>query len=173
MLPLPADAEAVAECLLAAGFPAAYLSGQRTQLQRIEALNALRDFRCARGPGQGVPVQVYLVVCPASAAPRTADLPIALEAGGAAAEPGGTCWQPAGQRAACRKLPNPAGSTPLPLRPLPPRLAAYPCRLLLDVTCRLRVAVSTDLAARGVDLDRVNLVVNLELPADAATYMHR
>lgn len=39
--------------------------------------------------------------------------------------------------------------------------------------CRLRVAVTTDLAARGVDLERVNLVVNLELPADAATYMHR
>lgn len=169
MLPLPADAEAVAECLLAAGFPAAYLSGQRTQLQRIEALNALRDFRCARGPGQGVPVQVCLVVCPASAAPRTADLPIALEAGGAAAEAGS---QP-GRGQLALKLPNPAGSTPLPLRPLPPRLAAYPCRVLLDVTCRLRVAVSTDLAARGVDLDRVNLVVNLELPADAATYMHR
>jgi len=39
--------------------------------------------------------------------------------------------------------------------------------------CRLRVAVTTDLVARGMDLDRVNLVVNLELPVDAATYMHR
>ncbi len=35
------------------------------------------------------------------------------------------------------------------------------------------MAVTTDLVARGVDLDRVNLVVNLELPVDAATYMHR
>lgn len=33
--------------------------------------------------------------------------------------------------------------------------------------------MTTDLVARGVDLDRVNLVVNLELPVDAATYMHR
>lgn len=41
------------------------------------------------------------------------------------------------------------------------------------LACRLRVAVTTDLVARGVDLDRVNLVVNLELPVDAATYMHR
>jgi ATP-dependent RNA helicase DDX20 len=39
------DAEEVAERLLAAGYPAAHLSAQRTQLQRIEALNALRDFR--------------------------------------------------------------------------------------------------------------------------------
>ena len=38
---------------------------------------------------------------------------------------------------------------------------------------RVRVAVTTDLAARGIDLDRVNLVVNLDLPADAATYAHR
>lgn len=43
--PAPADAEEVAERLLAAGYPAAHLSAQRTQLQRIEALNALRDFR--------------------------------------------------------------------------------------------------------------------------------
>ncbi len=42
---IPADAEVVAERLQAAGFPAAFLSAQRTQLQRIEALNALRDFR--------------------------------------------------------------------------------------------------------------------------------
>jgi superfamily II DNA/RNA helicase len=27
--------------------------------------------------------------------------------------------------------------------------------------------------ARGVDLARVNLVVNLDLPHEAATYMHR
>ncbi|GIL45497.1 hypothetical protein Vafri_2724 [Volvox africanus] len=38
---------------------------------------------------------------------------------------------------------------------------------------KLRVVVSTDVMARGVDLDRVNLVINLDLPYDAATYMHR
>ncbi len=38
---------------------------------------------------------------------------------------------------------------------------------------RLRVIVSTDVMARGVDLDRVNLVANLDLPPDAATYVHR
>lgn len=37
----------------------------------------------------------------------------------------------------------------------------------------LRVIVSTDLVARGVDLDRVNLVCCLDLPQDSATYMHR
>jgi hypothetical protein len=48
--PLPtADAEAVAQRLLAAGYPAAPLSAQRSQLERIEALNALRDFRWATG----------------------------------------------------------------------------------------------------------------------------
>ena len=31
----------------------------------------------------------------------------------------------------------------------------------------------TSQVARGVDLSRVNLVANLDLPRDAATYMHR
>lgn len=38
---------------------------------------------------------------------------------------------------------------------------------------QLRVIVSTDLMARGVDLDKVNLVCNLDLPVDCATYQHR
>lgn len=37
----------------------------------------------------------------------------------------------------------------------------------------LRAVVSTDVAARGVDLEGVNLVVHFELPSQAATYMHR
>lgn len=40
-----ADAEVVAERLAAAGYPAACLTAQRSQLERIEALNALRDYR--------------------------------------------------------------------------------------------------------------------------------
>jgi ATP-dependent RNA helicase DDX20 len=38
---------------------------------------------------------------------------------------------------------------------------------------RLRIVVSTDVAARGVDLDRVNLVVCFDPTADPATHMHR
>ncbi|KAH7619074.1 hypothetical protein Ndes2526B_g06027 [Nannochloris sp. 'desiccata'] len=37
----------------------------------------------------------------------------------------------------------------------------------------LRIVVATDVAARGIDLDRVNLVVNFDLPAAPATLMHR
>ena len=38
---------------------------------------------------------------------------------------------------------------------------------------RARVLVSTDLTARGVDLERVNLVTHLDVPRDASTYAHR
>lgn len=76
------DAEAMAGALSSAGFAAAHLSAERSQLERIGALNALRDFRT-------------------------------------------------------------------------------------------RVAVTTDLVARGVDLEGVTLVVNADLPGDAATLMHR
>ncbi|RLN67460.1 hypothetical protein BBP00_00001614, partial [Phytophthora kernoviae] len=38
---------------------------------------------------------------------------------------------------------------------------------------RLRVLVSTDLTARGIDIDKVNFVVNLDLPRDPPTYLHR
>jgi len=40
-------------------------------------------------------------------------------------------------------------------------------------TFKVRVIVSTDVMARGVDFDRVNLVVNVDLPSDSATYVHR
>lgn len=36
-----------------------------------------------------------------------------------------------------------------------------------------RVLISTDLTARGIDAERVNLVVNLDVPVDWETYMHR
>lgn len=38
---------------------------------------------------------------------------------------------------------------------------------------KVRLIVSTDVMARGVDFDRVNLVVNVDLPPDPATYVHR
>ncbi|GAM18663.1 hypothetical protein SAMD00019534_018380, partial [Acytostelium subglobosum LB1] len=38
---------------------------------------------------------------------------------------------------------------------------------------RLRVLVSTDLISRGIDIERVNLVVNMDVPNDFETYFHR
>ncbi|XP_048951315.1 probable ATP-dependent RNA helicase DDX20 [Canis lupus dingo] len=36
-----------------------------------------------------------------------------------------------------------------------------------------RVLISTDLTSRGIDAEKVNLVVNLDVPLDWETYMHR
>jgi ATP-dependent RNA helicase DeaD len=38
---------------------------------------------------------------------------------------------------------------------------------------RLRVLVATDVAARGLDVEHLELVVNLDLPTDPETYVHR
>jgi ATP-dependent RNA helicase DeaD len=38
---------------------------------------------------------------------------------------------------------------------------------------RVNVLVATDVAARGLDVDRVEMVVNYELPLDAESYVHR
>lgn len=45
----------------------------------------------------------------------------------------------------------------------------------LEALCsyKCRVLVSTDLSARGLDSEHVNLVVNLDMPRDQATYLHR
>ncbi|CAG6021525.1 unnamed protein product [Menidia menidia] len=43
------------------------------------------------------------------------------------------------------------------------KLKQYQCRVL----------ISTDLTSRGIDADKVNLVVNLDVPQDWETYMHR
>ncbi|CAK0907450.1 unnamed protein product, partial [Prorocentrum cordatum] len=39
--------------------------------------------------------------------------------------------------------------------------------------CEYRVLVCTDLLARGVDVDNVDVVVNLDLPTEKETYLHR
>jgi ATP-dependent RNA helicase RhlE len=38
---------------------------------------------------------------------------------------------------------------------------------------QIRVLVATDIAARGIDIDQLPLVINYELPAEAETYVHR
>uniref|UniRef100_A0A8C6TGX3 RNA helicase n=1 Tax=Neogobius melanostomus TaxID=47308 RepID=A0A8C6TGX3_9GOBI len=43
------------------------------------------------------------------------------------------------------------------------KLKQYQCRVL----------ISTDLTSRGIDAEKVNLVVNLDVPQDWETYMHR
>uniref|UniRef100_A0A3B3ZR53 RNA helicase n=1 Tax=Periophthalmus magnuspinnatus TaxID=409849 RepID=A0A3B3ZR53_9GOBI len=43
------------------------------------------------------------------------------------------------------------------------KLKQYQCRVL----------ISTDLTARGIDAEKVNLVINLDVPQDWETYMHR
>ncbi|XP_076245512.1 uncharacterized protein LOC143186030 [Calliopsis andreniformis] len=43
------------------------------------------------------------------------------------------------------------------------KLKSFKCRIML----------TTDLTARGIDADNVNLVINLDIPTDAATYLHR
>ncbi|KAK3103570.1 hypothetical protein FSP39_020216 [Pinctada imbricata] len=40
-------------------------------------------------------------------------------------------------------------------------------------TYKCRVLVSTDLTARGIDADKVNLVINLDVPKHHETYLHR
>jgi ATP-dependent RNA helicase DDX20 len=38
---------------------------------------------------------------------------------------------------------------------------------------KCRVLVSTDLTARGIDVENVNLVINMDVPFDGETYLHR
>jgi ATP-dependent RNA helicase DDX20 len=38
---------------------------------------------------------------------------------------------------------------------------------------RVRVLVSTDLTSRGVDVERISLVINLDLPSNPNVYLHR
>eukprot|EP00057_Strongylocentrotus_purpuratus_P033997 XP_793570.2 PREDICTED: uncharacterized protein LOC588813 [Strongylocentrotus purpuratus] len=36
-----------------------------------------------------------------------------------------------------------------------------------------RILISTDLTARGIDAENVNLIINLDIPTDTKTYLHR
>ncbi|KYM93324.1 putative ATP-dependent RNA helicase DDX20 [Atta colombica] len=36
-----------------------------------------------------------------------------------------------------------------------------------------RIMLTTDLTARGIDIENVNMVINLDIPTDPATYLHR
>lgn len=56
--------------------------------------------------------------------------------------------------------------------------------LVLLSSCRLtryknfkeglkRILVATDLVGRGIDIERVNIVVNYDMPDSADTYLHR
>ncbi|XP_016840535.1 probable ATP-dependent RNA helicase DDX20 isoform X1 [Nasonia vitripennis] len=38
---------------------------------------------------------------------------------------------------------------------------------------KCRILLTTDLTARGIDAENVNLVINLDIPSDSATYLHR
>ena len=38
---------------------------------------------------------------------------------------------------------------------------------------RLRVLVATDVAARGIDVEHIELVINLDMPSDSEKYVHR
>ena len=38
---------------------------------------------------------------------------------------------------------------------------------------KARIMVSTDLIARGIDVERVNIVINYDMPENADTYLHR
>lgn len=37
----------------------------------------------------------------------------------------------------------------------------------------IRVLISSDLISRGIDIERVNLVINMDIPRDRESYMHR
>ncbi|XP_029679700.1 uncharacterized protein LOC115245489 [Formica exsecta] len=39
--------------------------------------------------------------------------------------------------------------------------------------CECRIMVSTDLTARGIDVENVNMVINFDVPKNSATYLHR
>ena len=45
--------------------------------------------------------------------------------------------------------------------------------LILSTLVQVRNLVSSDLFARGIDIQAVNVVINFDFPANAETYLHR
>lgn len=41
------------------------------------------------------------------------------------------------------------------------------------VNFKCRILITTDLMARGIDIENINLIINLDLPYDCFTYLHR
>lgn len=39
--------------------------------------------------------------------------------------------------------------------------------------CKKRIMISTDVLARGIDIEKVNVVINYDMPRDSDTYLHR
>ncbi len=40
-------------------------------------------------------------------------------------------------------------------------------------TFKERICVATDVFGRGIDIERINLAINYDLPGDADSYLHR
>ena len=38
---------------------------------------------------------------------------------------------------------------------------------------KYRICVATDLIGRGIDIEKVNIVINFDMPPDADQYLHR
>lgn len=64
----------------------------------------------------------------------------------------------------------------LPFQPLDSGLTALLYRLTRYKNFKeghKRILVATDLVGRGIDIERVNIVVNYDMPDSADTYLHR
>jgi len=38
---------------------------------------------------------------------------------------------------------------------------------------RFRIMVSTDLLGRGIDIEKINIVINFDMPSESDQYLHR
>ena len=63
-------------------------------------------------------------------------------------------------------------SPPLSLFPSPPLSVSLSVSLLFS-RCASRVLITTDVWARGLDVQQVSLVINYDLPNNRELYIHR